>query len=110
VVGYESCRFYGLTGYRARPGLREALAACRGGDTPVVTKPDRQARSLPDAVAVISLLTARRAVEKGAARLRDWAPNSDHERILKVGSAFRWAFTVLCFVLGIGFIVFGIVK
>lgn len=41
---------HGLTGTkRDRPGLREALAACRGGDTLVVTKLDRLARSLPDA-------------------------------------------------------------
>ena len=41
---------HGLTGTnRARPGLREALAACRSGDTLVVTKLDRLARSLPDA-------------------------------------------------------------
>ena len=38
----------GLTGTnRDRPGLRLALAACRGGDTLVVTKLDRLARSLP---------------------------------------------------------------
>ena len=36
---------HGLTGtYRGRPGLREALAACRSGDTFVVTKLDRLAR------------------------------------------------------------------
>ena len=41
---------HGLTGCnRDRPGLREALAACRDGDTLVVTKLDRLARSLPDA-------------------------------------------------------------
>jgi DNA invertase Pin-like site-specific DNA recombinase len=41
---------HGLTGTnRERPGLREALAACRAGDTLVVTKLDRLARSLPDA-------------------------------------------------------------
>jgi DNA invertase Pin-like site-specific DNA recombinase len=40
----------GLTGTnRARPGLREALAARRAGDTLVVTKLDRLARSLRDA-------------------------------------------------------------
>jgi hypothetical protein len=40
----------GLTGAnRARPGLREALAACRAGHTLVVTKLDRLARSLRDA-------------------------------------------------------------
>ena len=38
---------HGLTGTnRARPGLREALAACRSGDMLVVTKLDRLARSL----------------------------------------------------------------
>jgi len=38
-----------LTGTnRERPGLREALAACREGDTLVVTKLDRLDRSLPD--------------------------------------------------------------
>jgi DNA invertase Pin-like site-specific DNA recombinase len=37
---------HGLTGTnRARPGLREALAACRSGDTLVATKLDRLARS-----------------------------------------------------------------
>ena len=44
---------HGLTGSnRERPGLREALAACRDGDTLVVTKLDRLARSLPDARAI----------------------------------------------------------
>lgn len=37
---------HGLTGTnRARPGLREALTACRNGDTLVVAKLDRLARS-----------------------------------------------------------------
>src|SRR3954451_1049751 len=41
---------HGLTGTnRSRPGLREALAACRNGDTLVVAKLDRLARSLRDA-------------------------------------------------------------
>lgn len=41
---------HGLTGTnRDRPGLREAMAACRAGDVLVVTKLDRLARSLPDA-------------------------------------------------------------
>jgi DNA invertase Pin-like site-specific DNA recombinase len=48
-----------LTGTnRERPGLREALAACREGDTLVVTKLDRLARSLPDARAIADELTA----------------------------------------------------
>ncbi|MEJ7744565.1 MAG: recombinase family protein [Nocardioidaceae bacterium] len=42
------CVDHGLTGTtRARPGPREALAACRTGDTLVVTKLDRLARSCP---------------------------------------------------------------
>ncbi|GAA1874617.1 recombinase family protein [Paeniglutamicibacter psychrophenolicus] len=39
----------GSRGNRERPGLNQALAACRAGDTLVVTKLDRLARSLPDA-------------------------------------------------------------
>ena len=51
---------HGLTGTnRARPGLREAMAACRDGDTLVVTKLDRLARSLPDARDIVAELTAR---------------------------------------------------
>ena len=50
---------HGLTGTnRDRPGLREALAACRPGDTLVVTKLDRLARSLPDARAIADELNA----------------------------------------------------
>jgi DNA invertase Pin-like site-specific DNA recombinase len=52
-LGVAAHRIYvdhGLTGTsRERPGLRAALAACRDGDTLVVTKLDRLARSLPDA-------------------------------------------------------------
>jgi excisionase family DNA binding protein len=62
-LGVEAERIYvdhGLTGTnRERPGLREALAACRAGDTLVVTKLDRLARSLPDARAIADLLTTR---------------------------------------------------
>jgi DNA invertase Pin-like site-specific DNA recombinase len=51
---------HGFTGRnRDRPGLREALAACRAGDTLVVTKLDRLARSVPDARAIAEELTAR---------------------------------------------------
>jgi len=50
----------GMTGTtRDRPGLREALAACRGGDTLVVTKLDRLARSLRDATDIAEELTRR---------------------------------------------------
>jgi len=62
-LGVAIARIYvdhGLTGTnRDRPGLREALAACREGDTLVVTKLDRLARSLPDARAIADELTAR---------------------------------------------------
>jgi predicted site-specific integrase-resolvase len=46
---------HGLTGTnRDRPGLREAMAACRAGDALVVTKLDRLARSLPDARDIVA--------------------------------------------------------
>ena len=64
ALGVTPDRIYvdhGLTGCnRDRPGLREALAACRDGDTLEVTKLDRLARSLPDARAIADELTARR--------------------------------------------------
>lgn len=51
---------HGLTGTnRSRPGLREALAACREGDTLAVTKLDRLARSLPDARDIADELTRK---------------------------------------------------
>jgi len=63
ALGVAESRIYvdhGLTGTnRERPGLREALAACREGDTLVVTKLDRLARSLPDARAIADELTVR---------------------------------------------------
>ncbi|MDQ3307468.1 MAG: recombinase family protein, partial [Actinomycetota bacterium] len=63
ALGVSPTRIYvdhGLAGTnRDRPGLREALAACREGDTLVVTKLDRLARSLPDARAIADELTAR---------------------------------------------------
>lgn len=63
ALGVTSKRIYvdhGLTGTTGvRPGLREALAACRDGDTLVVTKLDRLARSLPDARDIVEDLTRR---------------------------------------------------
>ena len=63
ALGVASNRIYvdhGLTGTnRERPGLREALAACREGGTLVVTKLDRLARSHPDARAIADELTMR---------------------------------------------------
>lgn len=55
-LGVADDRIYtdrGFTGSnRARPGLDQALAAARGGDTLVVPKLDRLARSVPDARAI----------------------------------------------------------
>lgn len=66
ALGVNPERIYvdhGLTGTNCdRPGLREALAVCREGDTLVVTKLDRLARSLPDAREILDDLT-RRAVK-----------------------------------------------
>ena len=63
ALGVERERIYvdhGLSGTtRERPGLGEALAACRAGDELVVTKLDRLARSLPDARNIVDELTRR---------------------------------------------------
>lgn len=51
---------HGLTGTnRDRPGLAKALAAVRTGDTLVVPKLDRLARSVPDARAIADELAKR---------------------------------------------------
>jgi Resolvase, N terminal domain len=61
ALGVDRKRIYvdpGLTGTnRDRPGLRQALAACRHGDTLVVTKLDRLARSVPDVRDIVDELT-----------------------------------------------------
>ncbi len=59
ALGVATDRLYvghGLTG--TAPGLRQALTACRSGDTLVVTKLDSLAPSLPDARAIADELTA----------------------------------------------------
>src|SRR5918995_1239999 len=62
-LGVAPDRIYtdrGLTGTtRARPGLDQALAAVRAGDTLVVPKLDRLARSVPDARQIADTLVAR---------------------------------------------------
>ena len=62
-LGVATDRIYvdhGLTGTnRARPGLNQALAAVRKGDTLVVPKLDRLARSVPDARSIADELAAR---------------------------------------------------
>jgi len=59
-LGVGEDRIYtdrGLTGTnRARPGLDQAIAAVRQGDTLVVPKLDRLARSVPDARAIADQL------------------------------------------------------
>ena len=61
-LGVSDDRFYldhGMTGRnRRRPGLQQALAAVRHGDTLVVPKLDRLARSVPDARAIGDSLAA----------------------------------------------------
>ena len=57
---HEAVRDRGLTGTnRLRPGLDQALAAVRTGDTLVVPKLDRLARSVPDARFIADALVAR---------------------------------------------------
>jgi DNA invertase Pin-like site-specific DNA recombinase len=62
-LGVAADRIYldkGLTGTnRRRPGLDQALAAVRAGDTLVVPKLDRLARSVPDARDIGDSLVAR---------------------------------------------------
>lgn len=62
-LGVDDDRIYsdhGKSGATAdRPGLQRALAACREGDTFVVTKLDRLARSVPDARAILEDLHSR---------------------------------------------------
>lgn len=62
-LGVAADRIYtdhGLTGTnRDRPGLDQALAAVREGDTLVVPKLDRLARSVPDARAIAAQLEAK---------------------------------------------------
>lgn len=62
-LGVEPERIYvddGFTGRnKNRAGLREALAACRAGDTFVITKLDRLARSVRDAHEIADDLATR---------------------------------------------------
>ena len=62
-LGVATERIYtdhGMTGTkRERPGLDQALAAVREGDTLVVPKLDRLARSVPDARAIAAQLEGK---------------------------------------------------
>jgi DNA invertase Pin-like site-specific DNA recombinase len=84
TLGVQANRIYvdhGLTGRnRDRPGLREALAACRSGDTLVVTNLDRLARSLPNARDIVEELTAAEVKLNIGGSLHD--PNDPIGRLL----------------------------
>ena len=84
ALGVKANRIYvdhGLTGRnRDRPRLREALAACRCGDTLVVTTLDRLARSLPDARDIVEELTAAEVKLNIGGSLHD--PNDPIGRLL----------------------------
>ncbi|MFN2506328.1 MAG: recombinase family protein [Acidimicrobiales bacterium] len=88
ALGVSSDRTYvdqGLTGTnRERPGLRQALAACRAGDTLVVTKLDRLARSLPDARSIVEDLTRRQVKLSLGGSVHD--PTDPVGRLLFVGA------------------------
>jgi DNA invertase Pin-like site-specific DNA recombinase len=75
-LGVLADRIYldeGLTGTnRARPGLDQALAAVRAGDTFTVTKLDRLARSVPDALAILNHLSDRGVRFALGASVYDW--------------------------------------
>lgn len=74
-LGVTADRIYtdkGFTGTnRDRPGLDQALAAVRSGDTLVVPKLDRLARSVPDARAIGDSLAARGVKLQLGASLHD---------------------------------------
>ena len=70
ALGVPADRIYldeGLTGStRDRPGLGQALAAVRDGDTFTVTKLDRLARSVPDALDILGQLPAAASGSRSA--------------------------------------------
>jgi DNA invertase Pin-like site-specific DNA recombinase len=76
-LGCDPARVYLDEGYtgtnRKRPHLAEALAACRSGDTFVVTKLDRLARSVPDARAMLDELAAGGVRFQMGGSVYDWA-------------------------------------
>jgi len=64
---------HGLSGRkRDRPGLDQALAAVREEDTFVVSKLDRLARSVPDALDILSQLSERRVRFALGGSVYDW--------------------------------------
>ncbi|WP_248579594.1 recombinase family protein [Nocardioides sp. InS609-2] len=97
ALGVSPARIYVdhvLTGTnRDRPGLCESLAACPEGDTLVVTKLDRLARSLPDAGAIADELTARQVRLSLGGSVYD--PNDAVGRLLFKGLAMVAGFSVI---------------
>ena len=85
---------HGFTGTnRARPGLGQALAALREGDTLVVPKLDRLARSVPDARDIADKLAARgiklqlgTSIHDPTEVVRDFRPVC---RLAKLGHGFH---------------------
>ena len=75
ALGVKPDRIYldhGLTGTnRERPGLEKAIAAVRSGDTLVVPKLDRLARSVPDARAIGDELAAQGVVLSLGGQIHD---------------------------------------
>jgi DNA invertase Pin-like site-specific DNA recombinase len=56
----------------ARPGLDQALTAVRAGDTFTVTKLDRLARSVPDALDILTQFSERGVAFALGASVYDW--------------------------------------
>jgi len=75
-LGVPEDRIYvdhGLSGTRRdRPGLDQALAAVRKGDTFTVTKLDRLARSVPDALGILQQLSDRGVKFALGGSVYDW--------------------------------------
>jgi DNA invertase Pin-like site-specific DNA recombinase len=75
-LGVPEDRIYvdkGLSGTnRDRPGLNQALAAVRDGDTFVVSKLDRLARSVPDALGILNQLSERGVKFALGGSVYDW--------------------------------------
>jgi DNA invertase Pin-like site-specific DNA recombinase len=76
ALGVSDDRIYldhGLTGTkRERPGLDQALAAVREGDQFTVTKLDRLARSVPDALDILNGLSGRGVRFALGSSVYDW--------------------------------------
>jgi DNA invertase Pin-like site-specific DNA recombinase len=76
ALGVTEDRIYldhGLTGTkRERPGLDQALAATRAGDQFTVTKLDRLARSVPDALSILEDLSKRGVLFALGNSVYDW--------------------------------------